>query len=106
MLVWNMKLSDPWFDLVKSGKKKVEIRLYDEKRRKLNIGDKILFNDDFKKKIKDLKVFNTFEDALRSSKLKNSLPGVRTYKEGIDIYHSIGDYKKGEKKYKVLAIYL
>ena len=106
-----MKLSEPWFTFIKKGKKKVELRLFDDKRKKLKVGDIIEFKNDisnnfFKKKIKKLKVFNSFEDALKSSKLKNSLPGIKTYAEGIDVYHSIKSYKEGEHKNGVLAIYL
>ena len=30
-------------------------------------------------------------------KLKNILPGINTYKKGIELYHSIADYKKKRK---------
>ena len=38
-----MKLYDAPFELIKSGKKTIEVRCNDEKRRKLNVGDKIIF---------------------------------------------------------------
>ncbi|MBQ8131610.1 MAG: ASCH domain-containing protein [Bacilli bacterium] len=31
------------FDIVKNGSKKVEVRIYDEKRRKLKVGDTLIF---------------------------------------------------------------
>jgi ASC-1-like (ASCH) protein len=111
MIEYIMKLSEPWFTLIKKGNKTVELRLFDDKRKQLKVGDIIEFKHDisnkfFKKKIKKLKVFNSFEEALKNTKLKNSLPGIKTYAEGIDVYHSIKSYKEGEHKYGVLAIYL
>lgn len=40
-----MKLNDNPFQAIKSGRKTVEIRLYDEKRKRINIGDTIEFTN-------------------------------------------------------------
>ena len=40
---YNMKLNNEPFNLIKNGTKTVELRLNDEKRKLLNIGDKIEF---------------------------------------------------------------
>jgi len=50
----SMKLFEIPFDRILSGKKKIEVRLFDEKRQKLNIGDIIIFSKlpDLKDKIK------------------------------------------------------
>lgn len=109
MTVHKMSLSQPWFDLVRAGKKTVEGRTYTEKRKLLNVGDTIIFKNgeqSFEKKIIDLKIFSTFEKAIKSAKLKNILPGVKTYKEGVKVYTSIPNYKEQAKKYGVLNIYL
>ena len=42
----NMKLNDAPFETIKNGKKTIELRLYDEKRRKIKIGDTICFKED------------------------------------------------------------
>lgn len=39
-----MKLQKSPFEKIKNGTKTVEFRLYDEKRRKINIGDQIEFS--------------------------------------------------------------
>ena len=39
-----MKLQKSPFERIKKGTKTVEFRLYDEKRRKINIGDQIEFS--------------------------------------------------------------
>ena len=40
----NMKLNKEPFEKIKSGEKTIELRLYDEKRRKIKAGDTICFN--------------------------------------------------------------
>lgn len=43
-----MRLQEKYYDFIKSGTKRIELRLYDEKRRLIQLGDEILFfkNDD------------------------------------------------------------
>ena len=40
-----MKLKNKPFTMIKIGRKNIELRLYDEKRRKLNIDDEIIFQN-------------------------------------------------------------
>ena len=40
-----MQLQPEPFSMIKSGVKTIELRLYDEKRRKIRIGDEILFTN-------------------------------------------------------------
>lgn len=63
----DMNLNRKYFDLINTGTKKLEIRLLDDKRSKLQIGDIIRFNtlNNFLfTKIIDLKIYNSFEDLL------------------------------------------
>ena len=72
-------------------------------------GDIIEFKcgqESFRIGVKDVKVFDTFLQALKSCTLKKTLPGINTYAEGVEIYHSISNYKENEKKYGVCAIIL
>ena len=111
-MIHNMKLAEPYYSQVKNKKKTVEARIYDEKRKLLKIGDTIIFTDNnskgpFKRKIKNIKIFKSFRKAIEHAKLKNILPGVRTYDEGVKLYYSFSDkYKKEEKKLEVINIYL
>lgn len=41
----NMGLQDKYFDFIKSGTKRLELRLYDEKRQKIKLGDTIRFKN-------------------------------------------------------------
>ena len=44
-MIHNMNLNNEPFELIKSGSKTIELRLNDEKRRLVNVGDEILFNN-------------------------------------------------------------
>ena len=60
-------LDDKYFTLIKNCTKTIELRLYDEKRRKLNIGDIIDFEnrktlEHIKVKIVELHLFSNFEE--------------------------------------------
>ena len=43
-MIHKMKLNESPFERIKNGTKTIEFRLYDEKRRKIKIGDKIEFS--------------------------------------------------------------
>ena len=40
-----MNVKTKYYNLLKSGEKTIELRLFDEKRQKIKIGDEILFSD-------------------------------------------------------------
>lgn len=66
-MIHKMKLRDKPFKSIKAGTKTIELRLYDEKRKLLNVGDVIEFtNIDTKEVIKveilQLHRFNNFDD--------------------------------------------
>ena len=66
-----MNLYPDAFELIKNGNKKVEMRLNDEKRQKLTIGDLIIFtNTETKEEIIveviDLKTFKSFKELYSS----------------------------------------
>ena len=63
-----MNLNPSPFSKIKSGMKTIELRLYDEKRRRIAIGDAIRFcnsenvNETILTKVLDLYVFDTFDE--------------------------------------------
>lgn len=106
-----MKLSEPYYTLVKEKKKTIEIRINDEKRQLLKIGDKIKFtdtndNNHFILKIKDLKKSKNFENAIKKATLKKCMPNIKSIKKAVDIYRSFPSYKKKENKFGIILIYL
>lgn len=67
-----MNLHSQPFDLIKSGVKTIELRLYDEKRQKIKVGDTIVFtktsvsNEQITVTVINLHVFASFEELYRS----------------------------------------
>ena len=61
-----MNLQPKYFDFIKDGTKRIELRLYDEKRRSIQLGDIIEFakSDDekFKAKVIGLLRYNSFAE--------------------------------------------
>ena len=66
-----MKLNPAPFEMIKSGQKTIELRLYDEKRQLVNIGDEIVFTntvtgETLKTKALKLHRFDSFADLYKS----------------------------------------
>lgn len=67
-MVHVMHLYDNYFQKVKYSKKKYEIRLFDEKRKKIKTGDTIIFinssspKESIKVKVCNIKVFSSFHE--------------------------------------------
>ena len=69
--VHQMRLNRQPFDMIKSGLKTIELRLYDEKRRRVKTGDRIVFTDNATGETLDAEVvglhrFDTFEQLYKS----------------------------------------
>lgn len=66
-----LKLQPKYFDYINNGTKRIELRLYDEKRQKINIGDTIIFKKEpelkaaMQVKVIGLLRYNTFEELFR-----------------------------------------
>ena len=61
----NMKLNDSPFEKIKNGTKTIELRLYDEKRRKIKVKDTICFkskSETITATVKSLYIFRSFEE--------------------------------------------
>ncbi len=106
----SMKLLDIPFDGISSGKKKIEIRLYDEKRQKLNLGDVIEFtrlsNLESKLKVRVVALlrYNSFRDMVED--LGMSQFGYSDRYPVDDFLESIYKIysKENEEKYGALGI--
>lgn len=66
-----MRLQQKYYDFIKRGTKRIEIRLFDEKRQKIKIGDTIKFlkednqDESFEVKVIGLLRYNSFEDMFK-----------------------------------------
>ncbi|MBR1868350.1 MAG: ASCH domain-containing protein, partial [Clostridia bacterium] len=102
-----MKLENEPFEKIKKGEKKIEIRLFDEKRQKLKVGDNILFvnnqtGEKIKAEIKNLYIFESFKALYKN--FDKTLLGYKADEiadaEDMTKYYS----KREQKKYKAIAI--
>ena len=102
-----MKLANDPFESINKGTKKIELRLYDEKRRKLKVGDFIAFTNLETKevittKILGLKVYNNFKELYQDYDKKDV-----GYKEDEEAnYHDMEKFYSvlEQNKNKVVAI--
>ena len=104
-----LKLQPRYYEYILNGSKDIEIRLYDEKRQKINIGDIIIFkkepelNESFKVKVVGLlryenfdSLFNDFTiDRLADKSMKKS-----ELLEELEKFYT----KEKQKEYGVLGI--
>ena len=103
-MIHKMKLNERPFEKIKNGTKTIEFRLYDEKRKKVNIGDKIEFS-----KLPDLqeKILVDVLDIYTDKTFKNLFKKIYTDEDEIErktksMYQIYS--KKQEKEYGVVGI--
>ncbi len=108
---WN--LDNIYYDFVTNEIKIYEIRVFDDKRKLINVGDTIIFNnrDNIKMpllstKISEIKIYGDFQEALQDTPLKEVLPNISSLDEGLVLYesfpHEEGTYKEGGEMYGVV----
>lgn len=103
-MIHKMKLNEGPFERIKNGTKTIEFRLYDEKRRKIKIGDKIEFSKlpDLQEKllveVQDFYRDETFEKLFR--KLYIDEKEIKRKTKSMYQYYSFDE----EKKYGVIGI--
>ena len=113
-----MNLSEPWFSLVRDGAKTIEGRIYDDKRRTIQIGDTITFTnngDSFSKAVIDLAIWDNtnkktgkvgWKDVITLDNYKQLIPPAENEKEAIKVYEEIPGYKEKAKELGIIFIYL
>ena len=102
-------LNEDIFKIVKNGTKHIEVRLNDDKRKKLKVGDDLIFinqnNDDKRINaiIKGLKYFSSFEDLVDYYRIDEIYKEDSSKEEFLELINKF--YTKGEiEKYGVVAI--
>ena len=102
-------LDEDVFEVVKNGIKKVEVRVNDEKRRKMKIGDEIVFlkrpleNEKIFTKITGLKTYINFNELVKDYDIKELYLETFTKDEFVEL---LGRFYSDEEqeKYGVVAI--
>ena len=103
-----MKLRNEYFNYIKNGTKRIEMRLNDEKRQKIKIGDIIKFvNEDtleeLKTKVVNKYIFNSFKELVNNFNNDILADNKIDKEELIQLLNNIYSKEKQEK-YQVVAI--
>lgn len=104
-----MGLYEEYFQLIKAGKKTVEVRLNDEKRRKLKMGDIIEFSkvpeqdEKIQVKVTELNIYDTFQAMYENIPLHHFGDEEGTIAEMIEGTYEIYSPEQ-EKEWGTLAI--
>lgn len=118
--VYDIHLSEPWYTLIKEGKKIAEGRPNKGLFAKLQIGDTIKFFNinkfaktregkrrEFLVKVTDKKTYKTFREMLETEGLDNVLPDpkVKTVEDGVNVYRQWYN-EEIESQFGVVAIHI
>ena len=104
-----MKLQPEYYNFILNGTKRIEIRLYDEKRQQIKIGDVIKFlkepelNESFNAKVVGLLRYNSFEEMFKDFDISILSDDSMTKDELISVLEQFYTKEKQEK-YGVLGI--
>ena len=104
-----LKLQSRYFDYINNGTKRIELRLNDEKRQKINIGDIIVFQKEpelditMNVRVVGLLRYNTFEELFEDFDIQILADKSMTKQELLDVLHEFYSVEK-QKQYGVLGI--
>ncbi len=104
-----LKLQPKYFDYINNGTKRIELRLYDEKRQKINIGDTIVFKKEpdlevtIKVKVIGLLRYDSFENLFKDFDISVMADSLMTKKELLYVLEEFYTPEK-QKRYGVLGI--
>ena len=104
-----MKLQPEYFDFILNGTKRIEIRLNDEKRQQIKIGDTIKFlkepelEETFNARVTGLLRYNSFDDMFKDFEIEILSDKSMTKEELISVLEQFYTKEKQEK-YGVLGI--
>lgn len=108
-MIHEMKLQPEYFNFILNGTKRIEIRLNDEKRQNIKLGDKIKFlkepdlNESFEAQVIGLLRYNSFEEMFKDYDISILSDKSMTKEELISVLEQFYTKEKQEK-YCVLGI--
>ena len=108
-MIHEMKLRPKYYDYILNGTKRIEIRLFDEKRQMIKIGDKIKFlkepdlKESFEVLVVDLYRYNNFEEMFKDFDISILSDKSMTKEELINDLEEFYTKEK-QNKYGVLGI--
>ena len=102
-----MNLQPKYFDFIKNGTKRIELRLYDEKRQSIQLGDIIEFakSDDekFKAEVVGLLRYNSFADLFKDFDISILADSSMTKQELLEVLEEFYSEEK-QTEFGVIGI--
>ena len=108
-MIHEMKLQPEYFNFILNGTKRIEIRLNDEKRQSIKLGDKIKFfkepdlTETFEAKVVGLLRYNSFEEMFKDYDISVLSDASMTKEELISVLEKFYTKEK-QQQYGVLGI--
>ena len=108
-MLHQMKLQPKYFDYIQNGTKRIELRLNDEKRSIIQLGDEIEFlkepelNDSMKVKVSGLLIYLSFSDLFKDFDISILSDNSMTKEELLNVLQEFYTIER-QKKYGVLGI--
>lgn len=103
MNLYEINVQEPYYDYIIKGQKTVEGRLNKGKFSKMQVGDHLLINDEFKYKIERKTNYNSFWDMVESEGVENVVPDKKEIQEAANVYYKFFT-KEQEREFGVVAI--
>ena len=107
MKTHEMNLQSKYFDFIKEGTKRIELRLYDEKRSQIQLGDVIEFSnsegDKLKTKVVGLLRYNSFQDLFEDFDISILADASMTKEELLNVLNEFYTPEK-QAQYGVVGI--
>ena len=108
-IVHSMKLQAKYFEEISKGIKRYEGRIFDEKRKSLNLRDIIEFTNEsndavLRAQITELSFFKTFRDGLSKKDFIYVVPGANSLDKAEQTYMNIPGYREKEAEFGTIFI--
>lgn len=110
-MLHEMKLQAIYFEKMRAGQKTFEVRLFDDKRKKIAVGDEIVFKkepelaESLRMRVVGMEIFESFEEMAVTLPPRALGFDDKSKAEIVETYHSFYS-ADDEKKFKVVAIKL
>ena len=111
MITHESKLQSPYYEYIRDGIKIYELRVYDNKRKQMKINDEWVFSHNnipglpkIKTNITTIKIYESFEQAIKDTGYNKLLPDAKSDTEAIKIYNGFdnNNYEKDALVYGVV----
>ncbi len=103
MKVYKFRVREEYLEYIRSGEKRMEVRVAYPQWRSIKPGDKILFNSEIPAVVTEVKHYETFRQVLREEPVKKIFPDEPSFDRALKRFH--GMYAKWkENRYGVMVI--